>query len=143
MKAGEKTTQSSFFNVSLLIVHCRLRDIVILTIHLYLHVSHNNNINNINNNRNCILLLQIYRCAACVSVYVYAVLSSCFIQKRRSRSTRLGESLRNLRRYASSRKATIQRYTGKEKEEEEVGKRKRRYFLAEIRMYICTKKKVV
>lgn len=65
-KAGEKTTQRFIFNVSLLIVHCRLRDIVILTIHLYLHVSHNNNINNINNNRNCILLLQIYRCAACV-----------------------------------------------------------------------------
>lgn len=80
-KAGEKTTQNSLFNVSLLIVHCRLRDIVILTIHLYLHVSHNNNINNINNNRNCIVLLQIYRCAACVSVYVYAVLSSSLLYK--------------------------------------------------------------
>lgn len=93
-EAGEKTTQSSFFNVSLLIVHCRLRDIVILTIHLYLHVSHNNNnINNINSNRNCIPLLQIYRCAACVFVYVYAVLSSCFIQKRGegNRSTRQGK----------------------------------------------------
>lgn len=123
-EAGEKTTQSSFFNVSLLIVHCRLRDIVILTIHLYLHVSHNNNINNINSNRNCIPLLQIYRCAACVSVYVYAVLSSsCFIQKRgEDRSTRLGKVFAIFvdmpRR---ERKATIQRDTeGMDKREETV-----------------------
>lgn len=67
-------------------------------------------------------------CAACVSVYVYAVLSSCFIQKRgEDRSTRLGKVFAIFvdmpRR---ERKATIQRDTERKDKREE-----RRYFLEE------------
>lgn len=70
-----------FFNISLLIVHCRLRDIVISTIHLFtcfIIII----ILIINNNRNCILLLQIYRFVACVcvvSVCVYIPLCCSFV----------------------------------------------------------------
>lgn len=68
-----------FFNISLLIVHCRLRDIVISTIHLFtcfiiiiiiLIIN--------NNNRNCILLLQIYRFVACVCVVSMCVHTLCY-----------------------------------------------------------------
>jgi len=84
----DNTRESSSFNVSLLIVHCRLRDIVILTIHLFtrfiiiiiiilLIIN--------NNNRNRTLLLQIYRCAACVSLCMYTLCTELvvfFIEKR-------------------------------------------------------------
>lgn len=61
----------SFFNMSLLIVHCRLRDIVILTIHLFTRFIIIIILIINNNNRNCIFLLQIYRfLPLCVYVYV-------------------------------------------------------------------------
>lgn len=118
-RAREKTTQSSFFNVSLLIVHCRLRDIVILTIHLYLHVSHNNNnINNINSNRNCIPLLQIYRCAACVlCMYTLCYLLVLYKNEEGNRSTRLGKVfVIFVDMPRRERKTTIQQGTGRGQE---------------------------
>lgn len=111
-----------FFNISLLIVHCRLRDIVISTIHLFtcfIIII----ILIINNNRNCILLLQIYRFVACVcvcvvSVCIYTVvLFFCFIQKWDS--THLGgRSLYNLRVSMPRReqKATISAGMAEEEE---------------------------